>query len=419
MIVKKHLISLGMITAVAIALISATAAVAEATPRWPLSSTEEVTAALPVEVAGKAEKAGTLSIANQTFSVSCEKLAPETAHLEEKGTGSGRLVFGSCKTLIKGVVSKPCEPFNGTEKGVAKSEALKAQLVSHEGATLVRLEAKTGETLVKIHLGEECAVGEEIIVKGAFDAKESNGELEVLKESHLFEEGPLSALKVGANAATVSGSASLSLAGAHAGRWWSGSGSKSSWSLSTANEVTAALPVEVAGKAEKAGTLSIANQTFSVSCEKLAPETAHLEEKGTGSGRLVFGSCKTLIKGVVSKPCEPFNGTEKGVAKSEALKAQLVSHEGATLVRLEAKTGETLVKIHLGEECAVGEEIIVKGAFDAKESNGELEVLKESHLFEEGPLSALKVGANAATVSGSASLSLAGAHAGRWWSGSA
>ncbi len=65
-------------------------------------------------------------------------------------------------------------------------------------------------------------------VGGIFYAKDANGKFEVEEVAHSFKEGPLTKLFVISDTpehkATIAGAASVSLAGEHLNRWWSGLG---------------------------------------------------------------------------------------------------------------------------------------------------------------------------------------------------
>ncbi len=174
-------------------------------------------------------KTATLLIANQTFSILCTSAVfDEGGQLSAEGKILlGRLKFKGCVTLIKGVISKPCEPFNGTEKGVILTEKIEGELKLHELAggvkdstILVKPDVKEGALLV-IHPGAECSVGEEILVKGEWVLWDCKNEPTVHKVTHLLEEFPgLKLIKVGANQATIDGSFNVSLGGAHLGYQW-------------------------------------------------------------------------------------------------------------------------------------------------------------------------------------------------------
>jgi hypothetical protein len=226
---EHHPAILAICLVASIGFIGFPTASAEATPKWALSPTLEPGPSLPVELAAKAEAAPSLLFTTKGGTkvvISCEKLAAEKGLLDAEGKSSGTLSLSGCLTKLggSGTPTIPCEPHFGAEKGVIKSKALKGQLVLHESASLLRLEPQAGTALALVELGEECSIGTSVDVKGTFYAKESNGELEVLKEAHLFEAGPLTSVTALGQAATIDGSAKLSLSGAHSGRWWSGSG---------------------------------------------------------------------------------------------------------------------------------------------------------------------------------------------------
>jgi hypothetical protein len=73
-----------------------------------------------------------------------------------------------------------------------------------------------------------CSIGEKLPVSGTLYVKDAGGNFEVEEKSHLLEEGPLTELwvlnKTTEHKATLDGSASLSPAGEHLGREWSGLG---------------------------------------------------------------------------------------------------------------------------------------------------------------------------------------------------
>jgi len=207
-------------------MLVATAA-ATAAPAWKLSPTtgEEVSAALSPAASGKVEATPNLLFTTKggtKVAISCTSLSTEAAKLEGEGKTSGTLSFGGCQTLLNGTLAKNCEPHSGASKGVIKTNALKGLLVPHEGTSLVRIEPASGTLFVTIELSELCSIGENAPVAGTFYAKASNGQLEALKVTHLFEQGPLTSITALSNAATLDGSASFSLSGAHAGREWKG-----------------------------------------------------------------------------------------------------------------------------------------------------------------------------------------------------
>jgi hypothetical protein len=202
---------------------------AGAAPNWMLSL---ATPEPPAAIEAKAEK--TLSLVTKISSVStefsCGKIAADKALLETEGKSSGTLLLSGCTTKLNGVESKPCEPTaGGTEKGVIASKPLKGQLVLHEGSTsLLRIQAVEGETLGTVEMSKECSIGTKAPVIGSFYAKDSGGELEVEKKSHVLEAGPLTELwvisKLAEHKATAGGSVGVSLSGESLGMPWSGLG---------------------------------------------------------------------------------------------------------------------------------------------------------------------------------------------------
>src|SRR5262249_37266927 len=159
---------------------------------------------------------------------------------------------------------------------------------------------------------------------------------------------------------------SLSLTGEHLGRWWSGSGSTSKWSLSPSDEITAALPVAVTGKATSTLVLTskVAAKKFEITCSGLTLNKATLEAAGKSSGKASFSGCQVKLEGKVSAACEPRVGAEKGAMATEALKGQLVLSESETLEQVSPVTGKVLAVALTGEECALGEVIPVLGTLD-------------------------------------------------------
>jgi hypothetical protein len=187
--------------------------------------------ALPVSLFTKAE--GTLALSSKVLGgtaleISCTTLTPEGAILEAEGKSSGKLAFGGCVAKLNGVTSKNCEPQIGAEKGVIRTNALKGSIVLNEGVPLYKIEPVTGTILAVSTSTEACSIGEEVQIIGTFYAKDSNGKFEVEEAAHKFQQGPLTEVwaisKTTEHKATISGSASVSLAGEHVGRRWSGLG---------------------------------------------------------------------------------------------------------------------------------------------------------------------------------------------------
>ncbi|HEX4464604.1 MAG TPA: hypothetical protein VH042_08205 [Solirubrobacterales bacterium] len=173
---------------------------------------------------------GTLLIAEKVISVLCQEGEfDENGKLAGEGTVLlGRIKFSECVGLIEGKVAEAClpvDPISGkdtvlTEKinGLIKLH----ELASKEKDTTVLFKPDTGEILAVIHL-PDCGAGEEIIVKGElvlWDA-EGNASARTLKLSHRVTEFPgLKLMKVGKNLATLDGSATVNLKGAHLNYKW-------------------------------------------------------------------------------------------------------------------------------------------------------------------------------------------------------
>lgn len=178
------------------------------------------------------------------------------------------------------------------------------------------------------------------------------------------------------------------------------------------------------------GTLLIAGQNVEILCTGMEfDEGGRLTSNGSVTlGRVKFTGCGTLIGKVISKPCLP----KDPVAGPDAILTEkingLIQLHGLTSGELEPTvvfkpdTGEILAVIHLGEECAFGEEIVVKGKFVAWDCVGKksFETHQLTHLFSEFPsLKLMKVGANLATIDGSANVTLGSPHATLKWAGKA
>ncbi len=421
---KHHLVFLAICFTATVSSSLLVTAKAEAAPTWTIGPKAE----LPAELSAKAEKALVLTtkIAGISVEYSCTGISLDKTLIEAEGKGTGTALFSGCITRLNGATSTPCEPKVGTEKGKIASKALKGQLVLHEGTTtLAKVTAVEGETLTTIESGAECPIGAKVPVIGTLYLKDAGGEFEVSKEAHLLETGPLTTLwtisKTAEHVATTSGSAGFSLAGEHLHQPWSGSGSKSIWTIGPKAE----LPAELSAKAEKALVLTtkIAGISVEYSCTGISLDKTLIEAEGKGTGTALFSGCITRLNGATSTPCEPKVGTEKGKIASKALKGQLVLHEGTTtLAKVTAVEGETLTTIESGAECPIGAKVPVIGTLYLKDAGGEFEVSKEAHLLETGPLTTLwtisKTAEHVATTSGSAGFSLAGEHLHQPWSGS-
>jgi hypothetical protein len=202
---------------------------ASAAPNWMVPPKP----GLPAELSAKAEKTLTLNtkIAGISLEFSCTGISLDSALIEVEGKATGKALFSGCITKLNGVTSAVCEPFTGAGKGLIASNALKGQLLLHEGTTtLLKVSAVSGETFGTIKMGPECFIGENVPVIGpGLYVKDAAGEFEVEKATHLLEVGPLTELwaisKTAEHKATAGGSVAVSLAGVSLGQSWSGLGS--------------------------------------------------------------------------------------------------------------------------------------------------------------------------------------------------
>jgi hypothetical protein len=144
-----------------------------------------------------------LGINNITFT--CTTATLVNASLEKEGAVSeasknAKVKFSGCTTTINGTLTKACEPVNGAEKGVIVTEEGFALFKEHStGEGFVEIIPKIGTVFAVIHLGEACAIGEEVKVFGKLAVKDSEGEvgLETEKVIHTIEEfKALSELKI-------------------------------------------------------------------------------------------------------------------------------------------------------------------------------------------------------------------------------
>jgi hypothetical protein len=159
------------------------------------------------------------------------------AEFDEKGEltaeGSillGRIKFKGCVTFLNGVLSKPCEPHTGAEKGVILTQKGTGLIKLHELTGGVKdqtvlLKPDEGELLTTIETGEECSIGESVPVTGELVIWDSagNASFKEHKVAHLIEEFPgLHLLKALGQSATISGTANVKLGGEHANFKWAG-----------------------------------------------------------------------------------------------------------------------------------------------------------------------------------------------------
>lgn len=200
----------------------------EETGEWLLGKAKVATPLLPL--LKMALEGGSETMSSKILGVKIEKQCTAAeltgAKLEEEGriSSSAKIKFSGCQIKLNGTLSKACEPYTGVEKGVILTNALKGQLVFHEGEGTVRLRPASGTLFMTIQLKEECALGEEIPVGGILDLKDKAVGTEATE--HLVAEGTLKGIWFISNTAehkvTTTGSAILTLTGEHSGLQWSG-----------------------------------------------------------------------------------------------------------------------------------------------------------------------------------------------------
>jgi hypothetical protein len=142
----------------------------------------------------------------------------------------GRIKFKECVTFLNGVLSKPCEPHTGAEKGVILTQKFSGLIKLHELTGGVKdqtvlLMPDEGELLATWELGEECSIGESVPVTGELVIWNTAGNTSFKehKVAHLIEEFPgLHLLKALGQSATISGSANVTLRGEHTNFKWAG-----------------------------------------------------------------------------------------------------------------------------------------------------------------------------------------------------
>jgi hypothetical protein len=204
--------------------------VAVATAGAPLDA-----ASLPAKLAGKVEGAS-VSLLSKVLGIKIQVSCTAGELLNAKLVGKGQLSTGfkakftGCKAVKAGTSENlsGCFPHSTGQlekSGIIETNKLKGEIVSHEGAALVAIQAETGEEFVNILMGEICAVGESLPLFGKLFLKDTNGEFEAHTVAHLLEQGPLTKLYVITDIAehletSIDGSASFSLTEAHLGLKW-------------------------------------------------------------------------------------------------------------------------------------------------------------------------------------------------------
>jgi len=205
---KRMGLKLFSLCVLALGLVAFSASAAQAEGTWMVgganiegTTTKTVTGKL---VSPGGSLLGTLGLNAVTFT--CTAAALENAKLEKEGAISeasknAKVAFSGCKTIINEKEAKACEPkATGKGAGTIESEEGYALFKEHStGEGVTEIVPKTGTLFGIIHMGEACAIGEEVKVFGKLAVKDSGGEvgLETEKAIHTIEEfAALTELKI-------------------------------------------------------------------------------------------------------------------------------------------------------------------------------------------------------------------------------
>jgi hypothetical protein len=239
--IKQKGLKLFSLCALTLALVALGAATAQAEGTWMVKGVNLTSGSK--ELKGKLVAPGdkllaTLGGNNVAFSCTSGQLI--NAILETEGAISetsknAKIKFSGCTTEINGKVSAACVPISGVEKGVMVTEEVFALLKSHElkdgkgeliakdGVTVII--PKVGTTFIIFHMGESCAIGEELKVFGELALVDVGGNkgLQEEKVTHTVKAfAPLTALTIGTESksnVTLDGEAEIELT---AGEVWNG-----------------------------------------------------------------------------------------------------------------------------------------------------------------------------------------------------
>jgi hypothetical protein len=307
-----------------------------------------------------------------------------------------------------------------------------------EGSGVFSLAPLTGETIATIStLGEkegkkeECAIGKStfptISVLGSLPLV---GSVKSESKTQTFSPGFSTALwlvsKTEEHKVTVDGgSFVLGLSGEHSGMGWGIVEVEGNWKVAGTTLTSKLTPGLVIKELEK-GSETLLSKIAGVKVEKVCTGAeltgAKLETEGrfSSGAKVVFTGCIFKINGVESPACKPHSpGQKPGVIVTNEAKGLLVLDAKEVDLGIEPVSGETLVTVELGEECAVGEKVPLIGTLMLALSQPGTEEV--THLVVESVLSELwlisKTEEHRVILDGSAILALSGEHAGLKWSG--
>jgi hypothetical protein len=233
-VAKRGLSGLSAITVLLglIALMSISAR-AEVGANWKVKGanlTEKLSPSIGVKeiekVAGTEERyVGLLSVVGgEQADFRCTGISIVGAKLETEGRISSgmKFRFSGCVFITKGTIVLGCSPlYEGKEKGIIVTNALKGSLGLHEGKGVVSFEPVKGPTFTLVEFSEECVFFPSWGFGGKLTLKDASLGTELA--THLFGEGPLSTLALeGTVPTTFCGSVVWELTGEHKGLLWSG-----------------------------------------------------------------------------------------------------------------------------------------------------------------------------------------------------
>lgn len=185
-------------------------------------------------------------------------------------------------------------------------------------------------------------------------------------------------------------------------------------------------PLSIEARATIEGThgillTKVGVSTVEILCTAIELNNGELDEFGRITGRIHISGCITKLNGTTANACKPRSpGAGPGLIETNQLVGLIYLHSGGVdLVRVLPEPGPAFVTLELGALCAIGNKFDITGKVFLKDAGEEGLVEKVEHLIVEGPLTMLLFGTNATTVDGSANLTLAGAHEGLKWSGTA
>jgi hypothetical protein len=216
--------------------LSASAAQGEPGAHWKIN-TVPVTDELNVQIQSSMENVHIILLTKVGLSkveILCPKIKLVDMLLKTLGRLLGKIHYEECITKLNGSTANACVPHSpGAANGLWETEFIDGLIKLHEvspGNKVDLIEWLDDEKPVfaTLILGKgspeknECAIGEKFNLNGNFFWKDCQNELLNEKVTHLFEEGPLSAMTFGANPMTMDGSWNVSLIGLHAGMKWSG-----------------------------------------------------------------------------------------------------------------------------------------------------------------------------------------------------